>query len=570
MSRRLLLPLAAIAACLLLPAGASAHALVVGTSPERGATLKAAPAQVEFDFSETVETDFGAIRVFNSAGDEVQSGSVFHPGGAGSKAAVKLKPGLPDGGYTATYRVISADSHPVSGGFVFSVGKGSAAGPGVTRLLAGSNSGPVTATAFSVVRAFLYAAIALLVGGLIFLAAAWRPGLRLAAGAQGPAWDAAAQAFEARLRSVLLIAACSGLLATVLALVLQAATATGDTFWAALNASTLIELLGTRFGIIWGAGAVAWIAVLTGLAARRRVAPALLALPAALLVAAPALAGHASTQGPVALLLPLVVIHVAAMSSWAGGLVAMLAAVPAATSRLEPAGRTRLLASLVTRFSGLALIAVATILVTGIAQAVIEVGSFPALVETAFGRAVLIKLVLLLVLIGIGVYQRRRVVPALERLSASGNTPGATGATLRRLLRTEVSIVAVVLIVTGALAGYSPANTASGPVAVTTSMGDTTVDLTVDPAAVGPNEMHIYLTDPQTGTPADAFKEFQVSVSLPDKGIGPLDADAEVTGPGHYTVPDAPFSAPGKWIVHLEGLVSKFEQQTGDAQVEIR
>ena len=42
------------------------------------------------------------------------------PAGEGSRLAVRLKPELPKGTYTATYRVISADSHPVSGGFVFS------------------------------------------------------------------------------------------------------------------------------------------------------------------------------------------------------------------------------------------------------------------------------------------------------------------------------------------------------------------------------------------------------------------------------------------------------------------
>lgn len=549
----------ALCASLALPATAGAHALVVKTSPERGAVLDRAPAQVEFDFSESVETDFGAIRVFNSDGDEVQTGEVFHPGNEGSEAAVELQPDLPDGGYTATYRVISADSHPVSGGFVFSVGEGAAAGPGVSKLLEGSDTGPVTATAFSVVRAILYAAIALLVGGVIFFARIWRP-----------AWSGGSPAFDSRLRTILLAAAGTGLLATLLALALQAATATGETFWQALAPATLLELMATRFGMVWGAAALAWVAALVVVLARRPLPVAALILPLAVLVAAPALGGHASTQGPVALLLPLVVLHVLAMSAWAGGLATLLLAVPAATTRLEPADRTRLLASLLLRFSPMALIAVGVILLTGVVQAVIEVGSFPALIETAFGRAVLIKFVLLLILVGFGAFQRRSLLPQLERLAATGAAPGAGGATLRRVLQAEVALIAVILVATGALAGYSPSSSAAGPVAVATSLGTTAVDLTVDPASVGPNAMHIYLTDPDTGAPVDPFKEFQVSVSLPDRELGPLEADTEVTGPGHYTVPAAPFSAPGKWTVHLEGLVSKFDEQTGDAEVEIR
>ena len=59
----------------------------------------------------------------------MDSGEVFHPGGRGRSLAIKLKPGLEKGSYTATYRVISADSHPVAGGLVFSYGKASATGP---------------------------------------------------------------------------------------------------------------------------------------------------------------------------------------------------------------------------------------------------------------------------------------------------------------------------------------------------------------------------------------------------------------------------------------------------------
>ena len=77
---------------------------------------------------------------------------------------MKLRPGLGRGGFTATYRVISADSHPVSGGFVFTVGDAGAPAKTVDELLQGSDAGPVTSTAFAVVRAVQYAAIAIAPG----------------------------------------------------------------------------------------------------------------------------------------------------------------------------------------------------------------------------------------------------------------------------------------------------------------------------------------------------------------------------------------------------------------------
>ena len=95
---------------------------------------------------------------------------------------MRLRPGLGDGSYTATYRVISADGHPVSSGFVFAVGDAAPGGKSVDQLLAGQSTGPITDTAFSLVRAVQYAAIALGLGTLVFLLWSWLPALRLVAG----------------------------------------------------------------------------------------------------------------------------------------------------------------------------------------------------------------------------------------------------------------------------------------------------------------------------------------------------------------------------------------------------
>ena len=110
-------------ALLLPPRAALAHAQLEGTTPERGAVVKREPAAVIFRFDEPVEGNFGAVRVYDANGSRVDEGDAFHPDGEGPRLGVHLKPGLPDGSYTATYRVVSADGHIVSSGFVFSIGK---------------------------------------------------------------------------------------------------------------------------------------------------------------------------------------------------------------------------------------------------------------------------------------------------------------------------------------------------------------------------------------------------------------------------------------------------------------
>ena len=134
-------------ALLAFPAGAYAHAALEGTQPAQGSRLKAAPEVVAFDFSEPVETSFGSVKLFDSEGEEVPTGELIRPDGRSDTVGIEPPPGLADGTYTATYRVISADSHPVSGGFVFTVGRGAGTEKSVAELLDEDTAGPVTGAA---------------------------------------------------------------------------------------------------------------------------------------------------------------------------------------------------------------------------------------------------------------------------------------------------------------------------------------------------------------------------------------------------------------------------------------
>jgi len=543
--RALLLALVALA--IAAPA-ASAHATLEATTPARGAAMKAEPTQVVFRFNEPVEGTFGAVRVFDAKGARVDDNHVGHPGGAGERIAVGLRSGLADGAYTATYRVVSADGHTVSGGFVFDIGAaGAVPGASVADLLDGATSGPQTAFAMSAVKAVGYLAIAVALGGMLFLALVWSPAMRAAA------LPGAAAPFARRATRVLVLSAAVGAASTAAGIVLEGATAAGTTFWGALDSRIVDDVLQTHFGAMWAVRLGAWLLLGTGLAvaALRRV-PVAVAVPSAAsaalrpamagagagpnpagvrgsaqpggpplpdaprarnlpggpaavigfgivgcaLALTPALAGHAHTQSPVALLVPADVIHVVAMSAWLGGLVYLLFAVPAATRTLDPAGRTRLLAATLQRFSPLALVSVLALAATGTIQALVEVRHLDALTSTAFGRAVLIKIALLTILTGLGAVNRRRVVPTLRRLAAGGAAPGDAGRLLRRTLRAEVLLILVVLGVTGALTSYAPpiaASASTGPVNVSERMGPLDLQMTVDPARTGPNQVHLYL-----------------------------------------------------------------------------
>jgi copper transport protein len=578
---------AAVVALLAVPAAAQAHATLEKTSPERGARLAHAPSQVVFGFDESVNASLGGVKVFDNRGREVQAGAAFHPGGTGSQVAVRLAHGLPDGGYTATYHVISADSHPVSGGFTFTVGDGPAGAASVADLLKGQGAGPVTSVAFSAARALQYGAIAVALGTVVFLLVCWLPGLAAVAGG-GREWREASAAFARRATVLLAAAAAMGLVSGIAGVLLQGAEGTGESLWSSLSGGVVRDVLATRFGAVWGAASVAWLLVAgwvlarpaslptlrpasvgaTGVALpRSRGGVALLAVPLGLLALLPALSGHPSVQSPVALLLPANVLHVVAMAAWLGGIAVLVLALRAATSRLAAQDRMPLLVAVVSRFSVMAGIAFAVLFATGVVQAIVEVADFGALLDTAFGRAVLIKLVLFGLLVVLGATNRRRLLPALRR---SGASPARAGVLLRRTLRAELALGVSVLAVTGALAGYPPSTAvSSGPVTREADVGPAHMQLTLDPATTGPNEIHLYLFDHHTGAQFTRAKEVKATAALPAKGVAGLPLDLRTAGPGHLTGTGS-LPVKGDWRLTVTVRVSDFDEYVAHLTVPVK
>ncbi|MGK2955620.1 MAG: FixH family protein [Solirubrobacterales bacterium] len=575
---RIVLPLiAAFLVLLLLPGAASAHAVLESSSPTRGQVLKQAPDEVTFEFNEPVEASFGAVRVFDTEANEVQSGEVFRPGGSDQAIGVALSDDLEDGTYTATYRVVSADAHPISGGLVFTVGKGGGVSDKtISELIAQTDSGLVTGVAFWLDRWIGFLAIALAVGSLAFLVMLWTPLLTKHRELLEPRAEETGQ----RLKLILGLAVAAGLIASILAIPLQGAIAAGTDFWSALKPEVFGEVVDTRFGMVMVLRILSWLSLIplvlmsTSLTrSDRRFGPtiAFSILTAGFLVVSPGLAGHASTQDPAWLLFPSDVLHVAAMSIWAGGLAALIFLLPATTRGLNSGvDRSSVLTDFLLRFSTVALGCVIVIAVTGTIQAIVEVNSFFALVDTAFGRAVLIKIILFFILIGLGAKNRRRIIPALVARREKGEGPGSPGILARNNLRIEVVIVTVVLAVTAALVSYPPPTTeGAGPVSGSVAAGPDLLEYTVDPARVGSNEVHIYLFDNQTGAPVE-IRSLELSFSLPDADIAPIEADLRKSGPGHYVAPAAVLAVKGDWQAEAAVRVSRFDEELVDFEVPVK
>lgn len=493
MSRLTAILAAALIASALFAAAAFAHAQLLGSKPRQGQTLERAPHRVVLTFDEAIDTGFVQLQVEDAAGRRADRGKPFHPAGRQALVAVRLRREL-KGTYIASYRVISEDGHPVEKRTVFRVrppragpveereGRQMSPPPAMDGEVGGhatETTGAVTDVAFTLARGLGYLAIALAIGGSVFAVVVWMPALARHAGA-GHGWRSASARFVRQLKRILLGAVVLGLLATVLGIILEAATVAGVSFWAGLDPDVVDPALDIQMVQAWGLRFVLWLllGVLLLAALRPRRAPVLrrAALGAEGLVLGPApsrahrllliatvlalaltapMAGHAGTHSPEGLLICVDTAHVLCMSVWLGGLAMLLVALPLA-SRALAGESTPLLASVVGRFSRMATVAVAVLVATGITQSVVLVGSVDALFETAYGRLVLAKVAVLLLLLGLGAYNQRRSLPRLRGLAAGGAPPGRATRVLRRAVAAEVAFMVVVLAVTSVLVATDP------------------------------------------------------------------------------------------------------------------
>ncbi|GAA0295732.1 copper resistance protein CopC [Streptomyces polychromogenes] len=402
---RLALVLAALLATLFTAAApATAHAALTASDPKDGAVVATAPAQVTLSFSEEVAMGDDSIRVMDPQGKRVDTGELRNMcSGSVVRYGTALHSGLPDGTYTVAWQAVSADSHPVSGAFTFSIGAPSATSVALPDRKAGG--GPV-GIAYGIARYAAYAGFTVLVGGSAFILLCWRRGS------------------AARPLQKLVVRGWVTLTAATLAMLVLRTPYTGSGEFAdAFDLDGLKAVLETKTGasfvsrlLLLGAAAL-FLAVLFGAYARRQKnADAQTAeqakdtgdlafglgiggtVVATGIAATWALAEHASTGIQPGIAMPADILHLLAVAAWLGGLAALLVALHKVPDIERDAVR---------RFSRIAFISVLVLTATGVYQSWRQLGSWSALTGTSYGRLLLIKVGLVAVLVAIAYFSRK-------------------------------------------------------------------------------------------------------------------------------------------------------------------
>ncbi|MFD5134194.1 copper resistance CopC/CopD family protein [Streptomyces olindensis] len=386
---------------------ASAHAALRSTDPDDGSLVQRAPRHVTLTFTESVGLLDDSFRVFGPDQRRVPTGEATHADDRSDTARVALPGKLAQGTYTVAWRVVSADSHPVSGAFSFSVGKRSST---MLQVDTGADEDPLTDGLYTTARYLAYLAAALLVGTVAF-ALLCRP------------------ARTAPLRRPLVVAWWTLLGSTAVLLLLRAPYEAGTGPAAAFDADALGRTLSSRPGLALLArlAVLALTAVfLVWLSRRRdRREPVELALGTALaagLALTWAAAEHASAGIQVPVAMTSSVLHLLATGVWLGGLVALLLTLRRSSGED--------LTEVVPRFSRIAFASVIVLCVTGFYQSWRGLGSLSVLSGTSYGRLLLAKLAAVTVLLLAAGYARRWT----ERIAAPAATartaaPAATART---------------------------------------------------------------------------------------------------------------------------------------------
>jgi copper transport protein len=504
-----------------------------------------------------VEVSDGAVVVYDDRYQRVDAGHVTGlgaaSGGSDRRLRVGLRAGLHDGTYVVVWHASSADTHPVTGSFRFSIGaptpvQGTAPDTGHNDA-AGALMGPL--------RWLGYVGLVLTGGVLVVVLWLWPQGLG-----------------TRRVRRLVVGGLVALAASTLGGMLLQGVYASGRPLAALWSDPSSLDTRSHTFDTVYAVRAYLVVA-LAGLvtaalrgaggtgSARRAMLWVSVALTVLITTTWP-VAGHSAAAPGAGLAIAVNLVHTLAMVVWLGGLVAILVGTGMPEHR-------EVLARALPRFSRLALGCVATLVVTGTYLAWTEVSSVAAIAPTAYGRVLMAKLAGVAGLLVLGNLARRWLVthrapaPTVDTGSdaagpgevvSSAPSPDAMGSkTLRAGLAGETVLAAGVLALTSALVVIVPAHADYvEPWRATVTAAGAVVSVEVAAPRVGDTVARIRLTSPD-GT-ARHVSAAAGSVSRPGTRPAPtpealplVAAGAEPTAASDVGLR---FDGPGPWVVHLE------------------
>ncbi|MBC2122703.1 copper resistance CopC/CopD family protein [Listeria marthii] len=504
----------------------SAHAYLENSNPADQSHIKTAPEKVTLVFNEEIEADFPLIEVKNSSGKRVETGKTAVSKKNNHMVEASLPADLKADVYSVSWRVVSADGHAVTGLISFKLGDTKATFQATE---VPSNSADLSIS--SVQKAILYIGFSLFIGMLLF-------GLGLY-----PRKEPLTEKISARLKKVTWTALLFLGVAFLMQLFVQTSITTGVAISESFQPSQLAAFLTTKTGYIWISEFVVWFVLTIFVIIMFRKSKqsswfALLTETALIgyLIFAKAQNGHAAASADKIVSITADMLHMIAASVWVGGILVLLFVLP----------RTGKAREIWSRFAIVAIIAVASILVSGLLMAVMNIGQMANLFTTNYGKMLLFKigLFLLMALLGLGHYIYLKI--------KNQKIPFKT-------ILVELIIGTIILIVASVLTNVQtppPLAPKAFDETIAADGEQAKINLRVEPATVGQNQFIITFTSADGAAKTD-FEQVTVTTKS-TKTDEKSTFQAKLANDTQYFAEGLYINQTGKWEITVHGLTKDF------------
>ena len=540
---------------------ASAHPFLLDSEPGQGQNAPAGTTQIITNYSEAVEIGFSELRVYDANGNQVDNKDTAYNGGETS--LIVTTPPLEDGVYTITSKVLSKiDGHLVQAAIVFGVGDVKID----SSLLEKQENSETTFIPESIARFPGLVGQTIVLGGVIVSITIWSSQQTRFR----EVFTDINEQFKIKFSKIIGI----GVIATFASNFIMLGVQT----WR-LETSPL-DVIGTTFGTTWLIrmiitiiiiGLWFWMEKKNEITIKGQI-PLLIA--SLILIATTTMMGHgASTELEAPWILDYS--HNLLSSIWIGGVIFFAFVVLPTITKTENSIKEKITLSLIPRFSGLFIIAIGILIITGPTLLWFLDDNVASLTDSTYGKLILIKIAIAAAMIGFGgMYQIKflKNMNDLEKLNISRK--------ISKPLKFEAGLGIALLAVVALLVNSSlPAGEIQSADAIQGTFGYESVlfsenakfDVKVLPAGIGSNTISVIVTSYDNKPLAD-ISGLKVKVSNPQKNISPI--EAEVTENIQDSVTkysaDATFGFAGNWQIELEAQRAENSNENAIFSLQIK
>ena len=540
---------------------ASAHPFLLDSEPGQGQNAPAGTTQIITNYSEAVEIGFSELRVYDANGNQIDNKDTAYNGGETS--LIVTTPPLEDGVYTITSKVLSKiDGHLVQAAIVFGVGDVKID----SSLLEKQENSETTFIPESIARFPGLVGQTIVLGGVIVSITIW-------SSQQTRFREVFAdinEQFKIKFSKIIGI----GVIATFASNFIMLGVQT----WR-LETSPL-DVIGTTFGTTWLIrmiitiiiiGLWFWMEKKNEITIKGQI-PLLIA--SLILIATTTMMGHgASTELEAPWILDYS--HNLLSSIWIGGVIFFAFVALPTITKTENSIKEQITLSLIPRFSGLFIIAIGILIITGPTLLWFLDDNVASLTDSTYGKLILIKIAIAAAMIGFGgMYQIKflKNMSDLEKLNISRK--------ISKPLKFEAGLGIALLAVVALLVNSSlPAGEIQSADAIQGTFGYESVlfsenakfDVKVLPAGIGSNTISVIVTSYDDKPLAD-ISGLKIKVSNPQKNISPI--EAEVTENIQDSVTkysaDATFGFAGNWQIELEAQRAENSNENAIFSLQIK